>query len=150
MRIYLGADHGGFAMKNMVKQRLGELGHEAVDLGTHDGARCDYPDFAHAVATRVANEPGTLGVLVCGTGQGMVITANRYRGIRAALCHHEIEARLAREHNDANILGLGARMLGDLLAIAILEAFLATAFGGGRHSIRVGKIDAGPAPQLQQ
>lgn len=141
MRFYLGSDHAGLAMKDLINTRLRELGHETVDLGTHDTASCDYPDFAHAVSSRVGAEPGTRGVLICGTGLGMMLAANRHAGVRAVLCHHEVEARLSREHNDANILVLGARIMGDLLALQLLEVFLTTPFAGGRHQRRVDKID---------
>lgn len=141
MRVFLGSDHAGFPLKQTLIAWLGEQGHEAVDLGTHDQTSCDYPEFAHKVAAAVRADAASRGVLVCGTGLGMVMAANRHPGIRAALCHHEVEAALTREHNDANVLVLGGRIIGELLAVRILAVFLATGFAGGRHQRRVTAIE---------
>lgn len=141
MKIYAGSDHGGFELKKILIKRLQELGHQVEDLGTHSLASCDYPDYAHAVAANVIAEPGSLGLLTCGSGIGISIAANRHHGIRAALCHCSFEAELSRRHNDANVLVMGGRLLGDALAIDILERFLVTEFEGGRHTNRVNKIE---------
>lgn len=141
VKIYTGSDHAGLPLKLRLIRRLEELGHEAVDLGTDTDASCDYSDFAHAVAEKVAADRNCLGLLTCGSGIGMSIAANRHRGVRAALCHNALEAVLSRQHNDANILVLGGRIVGDELAIHILDAFLGATFAGGRHARRVGKIE---------
>ena len=143
MKIFAGSDHGGLSLKRFLVQRLQEWGHDVVDLGTHNEESCDYPDFAHAVAKAVLAEPGSRGLLVCGTGIGISIAANRHEGIRAALCHNSLEARLTREHNDANVLALGGRIVGEVLAEDILAVFLQTGFAGGRHARRLEKIESG-------
>ena len=140
-KVFLGSDHAGYALKEVLEGALGELGHEAVDLGTHDAERVDYPDFGHRVAEAVLAHEGSLGLLVCGSGIGISIAANRHAGVRAALCHDSYSARLSREHNDANVLCLGARVIGEGLARDVLEAFLGGRFEGGRHAARVAKID---------
>lgn len=140
MKIAIASDHAGLALKAELVKTLTAKGHTADDLGTHNGESVDYPDFASAVAERVAQGGANLGVLVCGTGIGMSIVANKHRGVRAAHCHDEYEARLARGHNDANVLCLGERTVGPGLAKAILEAFLDARFEGGRHERRVQKI----------
>lgn len=141
LKIYTGSDHAGLPLKLRLIKHLKELGHEAVDLGTYSDASCDYSDFAHAVAEQVAADKNCLGLLTCGSGIGMSIAANRHRGVRAALCHNALEAGLSRQHNDANILVLGGRIVGDELAIHILDAFLGGSFAGGRHARRVEKIE---------
>jgi len=141
MKIFAGSDHGGFELKKTLIKRLQELGHQVEDLGTHSLASCDYPDYAHAVAASVIAEPGSYGLLTCGSGIGISIAANRHHGIRAALCHCSLEAELARRHNDANVLVMGGRLVGDVLAVDILEKFLAADFEGGRHTNRVNKIE---------
>jgi len=141
MKIFAGSDHAGLALKKRLLERTRELGHETLDLGTDSTESCDYADYAHAVARRVVEESGTLGLLTCGSGIGMSITANRHPGVRAALCHTALEARLSRQHNDANILVLGSRILGEEAALDALEAFLMTPFSGGRHVNRVRKIE---------
>lgn len=145
MKIFSGSDHAGLPLKLCLNERLRVWGHEVEDLGTHTSASCDYPDFAHAVAVAVARDPEVLGLLVCGSGIGISIAANRHHGVRAALCHTALEARLAREHNNANILALGGRIIGEELAIHILEAFLGGVFAGGRHQLRVEKIEPATA-----
>lgn len=142
MRVAVGADHGGFALKKAVLAWLRELGHGAVDLGTHDEHPVDYPDFARAVAEAVAEGRCDLGVCVDGAGIGSAIAANKVPGVRAACCVNEAMARNAREHNLANVLTLGGRLLDELSAQKILRAFLATPEGGERHRRRVAKIDA--------
>lgn len=141
MKIYTGSDHGGFLLKKTLIRRLVELGHEVVDLGTNSEKSCDYPDFAHAVAREILADPGTMGILTCGSGIGISIAANRHAGIRAALCHNSLEATLARQHNDANVLVMGGRLVGEALAIDILEKFFSASFDGGRHQDRVEKIE---------
>jgi len=141
MKIYAGSDHGGFLLKKTLIRRLVELGHEVIDLGTNSEKSCDYPDFAHAVAREILADPGTMGILTCGSGIGISIAANRHAGIRAALCHNSLEATLARQHNDANVLVMGGRLVGEALAIDILEKFFSASFDGGRHQDRVEKIE---------
>lgn len=141
MKIFAGSDHAGLPLKKKLVEKLSELDQEPIDLGTDQETSCDYPDFAHAVARKVTDNPGTVGLLVCGSGIGMSIAANRHPGIRAALCHDPLDARLCREHNDANILVLGGRLIGEEMACEILLVFLNTAFSGGRHADRVRKIE---------
>jgi len=141
VKVFLGSDHAGFALKEVLEAALVELGHEAVDLGTHSAESVDYPDFGHRVAEAVLEHEGSLGVLVCGSGIGISMSANRHPGIRAALCHEPWSAEMARRHNDANVLCMGERVVGQGLARAVLEAFLAAEFEGGRHARRVGKIE---------
>ncbi len=140
MKIALGADHGGVHLKDQIAKWLGELGHEALDLGTQGEASVDYPDYALKVAEAVAAGKADRGVLVCGTGQGMCMTANRVPGVRAGVVSDEFSARMIRAHNDANVLCLGERVVGPGLARSLLEAFLNTPFEGGRHEKRVQKI----------
>jgi len=140
MKIAIASDHAGLELKVELARTLGKRGLEIQDLGTHSNNSVDYPDFASQVARSVQRGDAALGVLICGTGVGMSIVANKYRGVRAALCHTEFEARMARAHNDANVLCLGQRTTGDGLASSVLEAFLDTAFEGGRHERRLQKI----------
>ncbi len=137
----LGADHGGVALKSRLAAALVEAGHEVQDYGTDGTASVDYPDFAHAVCSAVEKRKADLGVLICGTGIGMSIAANRYQGIRCGLAHDVTTARLTRAHNDANVLALGARIVGDEVALDILRAFLDTTFEGGRHERRLAKLN---------
>jgi ribose 5-phosphate isomerase B len=145
MRIALGADHAGFELKQHLKERLAERGLEVFDCGTHGTASTDYPDWAAAVAARVADGAADRGLLVCGSGVGMAIGANRFRRVRAVAASDLYTARLARAHNDANVLALGARIVAPALAEAILDVFLTTPFDGGRHVRRVEKLDGSPA-----
>lgn len=139
--IAIASDHAGFQLKAELAAELGTLGHVAVDLGPADPSSVDYPDYATKVTDAVNAKQAALGVLICGTGMGMAITANKVHGIRAALCRTEFEARLSRQHNDANVLCLGQRVTGGGLAIEILKAFLSASFEGGRHATRVAKIN---------
>jgi ribose 5-phosphate isomerase B len=141
VKIALGCDHAGFGLKTEVGAWLKELGHDVVDVGVHSRERADYPTPAHDVAARVARGEVERGVLVCGSGIGVCIAANRHAGVRAANCTHELQGALCREHNDANVLCLGERLVGSALARAILEAFLRTEFAGGRHGDRVRAIE---------
>ena len=138
-KVFLASDHAGFELKNELKEAIKGLGYEVVDLGTNDKNSVDYPDYAHLLASKL--EPNCYGVLVCGTGIGISITANRHENVRCALCHDEFTARLAREHNDANVIAFGARVIGAGVAISAVEAFLKTEFAGGRHERRVKKIE---------
>ncbi len=138
--ITIGADHAGFELKTALKKDLADMGFETSDLGTGGTDPVDYPDVGHAVAGAVAAGKAARGVLICGTGIGMSIAANRHPGVRAALCHDEASAEVARRHNDANILALGARATESETARACLRAFLTTAFEGGRHIRRVEKL----------
>jgi ribose 5-phosphate isomerase B len=138
--VALGSDHAGVALKAALRTLLEVAGHPVFDLGTHDTESVDYPDFALAVCEAVAGGRARFGVLVCGTGIGISIAANRNPAIRCALVHDATGARLAREHNDANVLALGARMTGEAVAADALRTFLDTAYGGGRHDRRVQKL----------
>jgi ribose 5-phosphate isomerase B len=143
--IALGADHAGVALKDRLVAALVAAGREVLDLGTHGTASVDYPDFGHAVALALLDGRAGAGILVCGTGIGMSITANRHHGIRCALAHDVTTARLARQHNDANILAMGERVIGIEVALDTMTAFLATPFEGGRHARRIGRIDIADA-----
>ncbi|HEY8496970.1 MAG TPA: ribose 5-phosphate isomerase B [Limnochordales bacterium] len=140
MRIAIGSDHAGFDLKQELMAHLKAAGHTVVDMGTTSRESCDYPDYARLVAEAVAAERCDRGILICGTGIGMSIAANKVPGVRAALCAEPYSARMAREHNDANVLCLGARVTGSGLALEIADAFLAGEFAGGRHARRVDKI----------
>jgi ribose 5-phosphate isomerase B len=139
-RIVVGSDHAGFRTKETIKKYLEGAGYPVEDVGTHSEESVDYPDYAKAVGECVAAENDSLGVLVCGTGIGVSIAANKVEGIRAALAHDSLTARRAREHNDANVLALGGRVVGEDEAIAIVQEFLSAQFAGGRHQRRVDKI----------
>jgi ribose 5-phosphate isomerase B len=139
-KLIVGSDHAGLELKRALVDSLAAAGHEIVDLGTNDASSCDYPDFAHAVATRVAAGEG-LGLLVCGTGLGMSMAANKHAGVRAACVSDTFSARMTRMHNDANVLCLGARVVGAGLAIDIAQAFFGASFEGGRHAKRLEKIE---------
>jgi ribose 5-phosphate isomerase B len=144
MRVGLGSDHAGFALKAHLRDVVTELGHEAIDFGTHSTESVDYPDIAGVVAGAVVRGEVDQAVLVCGTGVGMAIAANKIPGVRAAHASDGFTARLARAHNDAQILTLGSRVVGAGLAEDLVRTFLATAFEGGRHARRVAKLE--PAP----
>ena len=139
-KIAIGADHAGFHAKEAVKKFLATQGYELDDVGAFSEESVDYPDFARAVAERVADGRAQLGILTCGTGIGMSIAANKVPGVRAAVAHDIMTAHLAREHNDANVLTFGARLLSDEQVIAVVREFLNTIFAGGRHQRRVDKI----------
>jgi len=140
----IGADHGGVNLKTRLAVVLAEAGHQLLDFGTDGPESVDYPDFAHAVCAAVAEKRADFGLLVCGTGIGMSIAANRNPAIRCALVHDVTTARLTRQHNDANVLALGARITGEEVALDILKTFLATKFEGGRHERRLAKINQNP------
>jgi ribose 5-phosphate isomerase B len=140
--IVLAADHAGLELKNGLKDELARMGYGVIDLGTHNHDPVDYPDFGLAAAKAVSQGPAKRGVIVCGSGIGISIAANRVPGVRAALCHDANAARMARQHNDANILALAGRAIDLDTAKACLHAFLETPFEGGRHAKRVAKLDA--------
>ncbi len=140
MKIAIGSDHRGFSAKERVKALLQSMGLEVIDHGTHSNQACDYPDAALAVARDVCDCRADRGVLFCGSGIGMSITANKVRGVRAALCHDELTAQMSRRHNDANVLCLPADLVGDALMQGIVRIWISTEFEGGRHARRVGKI----------
>jgi ribose 5-phosphate isomerase B len=142
MKLAFAADHAGLVLKEELVALARAIGHEADDLGPNDKTSVDYPDYAVKVTQAVTQSRADFGVLICGTGIGMSIAANKVAGIRAALCRTEFEARMARGHNDANVLCLGQRVTGGGLAQEILKAFVGTAFEGGRHADRVAKIQA--------
>ena len=142
MKIALGADHAGYQLKDQIKQHLEQQGISVRDEGTSSPESVDYPDFARAVAHDVSAQRADLGILVCGSGIGMAITANKVDGIRAANVSTEYEAQMSREHNNANVLALGARIIGADEAFRIVDKWLATQFAGGRHERRVEKITA--------
>ena len=140
--IAIASDHGGFQLKETIRQYLEERGLEYRDYGTYDEASCDYPDFAKAAARAVADGECERGIVVCGTGIGVSLAANKVRGIRCALCGDVFSAQMSREHNDANMLALGARVLGTGLALKITETFLDTPFSNDeRHKRRIAKIE---------
>jgi ribose 5-phosphate isomerase B len=138
--IAIAADHAGVSLKDTLKAELGELGFEVLDLGTHGPESVDYPDYADKLADALREGRAKRGVLVCGSGIGVSIAANRHPGVRAALCHDAVTARVARQHNDANVLVLGARTTGLDVAKDCLKVFMGTAFEGGRHARRVDKL----------
>jgi len=140
MKIAMGADHGGFSLKEIIKKHLVEAGHEVLDLGTHDTESCNYPVYAEKVAYAVADKDADLGVLICGTGIGMSIAANKVKGIRAAAVSDCFTAQATREHNDSNIICLGERTVGPGLAMRIVDTWLEASFQGGRHQTRVDMI----------
>ena len=143
MKIAIGSDHAGFALKAKLITILEAEGHQVKDFGCYSEDSIDYPDYAHPVANEVEQQAANLGVLICGSGNGISMTANKHQGIRCALCWTPEIASLARQHNDANILSLPARFISEELAIEILHAFLSAEFEGGRHATRVGKIACG-------
>lgn|SRR5487761_2282616 len=140
MKIAIGADHAGFALKDQVRDALREAGHEVIDAGAHSAESADYPDFAGAVARQVAAGGAERGILVCSTGVGMSIAANKVDGIRAAIAFNADEVRLTRAHNDANVITIGARYTAAEAAHEMVRIFLETPFEGGRHARRIRKI----------
>ena len=140
MKIAVGSDHRGFEAKQLIKTIVTQLGHECIDFGTGDSNPVDYPDLAYAVAMAVARKEAERAVLVCATGLGMSIAANKIKGIRAALCHDELSAQISRDHNDSNVLCLSGDQIGEVLLRKIVEVWLDTEFAGGRHQRRVNKI----------
>lgn len=140
--IIIGSDHGGFDLKEACKSHLKKRADcELTDIGVFSQASVDYPEIAHRVSQAVVNGEYDRGILICGTGLGMSIVANRYKGVRAALCHNLYTARMSRLHNDANILVMGGRVIGVALALEMVDVFLETPFEGGRHQLRLDQID---------
>jgi ribose 5-phosphate isomerase B len=142
MKIAVGSDHRGFEAKQIIASIITQLGHECIDFGTNDNNPIDYPDPAYQVAMSVSEQQADKAILVCATGLGMSIAANKIKGIRAALCHDELSAQVSRDHNDANVLCLSGDQIGEVLLRKIVEVWLNTEFSGGRHQRRVIKIAA--------
>lgn len=138
MKIAIGSDHAGIKLKELIKKSFEEF--DFIDVGTHSEESCDYPDYAEATGKKVIEGEAEKGIVICGTGIGISIAANKVKGIRAALCFNEFMAEMSRKHNDANVLALGARVIGEDLAIRIVESWFKTEFEGGRHQRRVDKI----------
>jgi ribose 5-phosphate isomerase B len=142
MKIAIGSDHRGYETKEQIKAIVTQLGHEYIDFGTGNNNPVDYPDHAYLAAMAVSKKEADRAILACGTGIGMSITANKIRGIRAALCHDELSAQISRHHNDANVLCVSGDLIGEVLLRKIVEVWLDTEFSGGRHQRRVNKITA--------
>lgn len=140
MKIAVASDHRGYVIKGKIIAMITDLGHQALDMGTDSSESVDYPDFACKVAQAIANGSIDRGILICGTGMGMCITANKFPGVRACTCHDDLTAEMSRRHNDANVLCLSADLLGDRLVNRMVDAWLKTEFEGGRHARRVEKI----------
>ena len=140
-RVAISSDHGGVELKSVLKEYLTLKGHKVIDFGVKHGEKSDYPDQAFLVITALLNDAADRGILLCGTGIGISIASNRFSGIRAALCHDDYTARLSRQHNDANVLVLGGRVLGSEVAKSIADVWLSAEFEGGRHVSRIEKID---------
>ncbi|MBR1680392.1 ribose 5-phosphate isomerase B [bacterium] len=140
-KIAIGSDHGGFNLKNKIIKFLEEKGYEVKDYGTYSTDSCDYPVYAKAVAKSVANGENEKGIIVCGSGIGVSIAANKVKGVRAALCHESHSAMLSRLHNDANVLCLGERITGESLALDIVDVWLKSEYEGGRHQKRIDMLD---------
>ncbi len=142
-KISIGSDHAGFALKEKIRALLSSMGIQTTDRGCFSEERADYPDFAHVVAKDIQGDPSVLGILVCGSGNGISIAANKHKGIRSAVCWKPELAALARQHNDANVLSLPARFIEEKEAYACVESFLKAEFEGGRHKQRVDKMEEG-------
>lgn len=142
MKIAIGADHGGYSLKEILIEDLKSSGYDLEDLGTYSTDSVDYPDFSQKVCNQVTQGQADLGILICGTGIGMSIAANKHQGIRAALCGDVYSAKLTRQHNNSNVLCLGARVIGDELAKMIVQTWLDAEFEGGRHQGRIDKLEA--------
>jgi ribose 5-phosphate isomerase B len=140
MKIAIAADHAGFALKEQLRRRLADDGHEVIDFGTNSADSCDYPDYAQPVAREVGMGHSDRGILVCSTGIGMAMAANKVDGVRAAPAVSDDEVKMTREHNDANVLTIGAKYLDEAAAMNLIHIFLGTEFSGGRHARRVAKI----------
>lgn len=142
MKIAIGSDHRGFDTKQQIKAIAAELGHECIDVGTNDNNPVDYPDLAYLAAHEVSKKQVDRAILICATGIGMCMAANKVQGIRAALCHDELSAQISRDHNDANVLCLSADQVGTVMLRKMVEVWINTDFSGGRHDRRVRKINA--------
>lgn len=141
MKIVIASDHAGFFLKEKIKDFLTKEGYEIIDVGTHSTVSVDYPEYGYKAIEKILKNEVERGILICGTGLGMSIVANRFPKIRAALCHEPFSAQMARKHNNANVLVLGGRLIGDGMAIEIVKTFLTTEFEGGRHERRIALID---------
>lgn len=141
MKFFIATDHAGIELKDYTVKLLKTKGHEVIDLGPFSSDRVDYPDYAHRLCEEVLDDERTHGILICGSGIGMSMAANRHEGIRAALCHDAYTATVARGHNDANVLCFGERIVGKGVAESIIDAWIAGSFDGGRHTTRVAKIE---------
>ena len=148
LSIAIGCDHAGFPLKAAVVAALSGAGHAVLDLGTSGEERVDYPDFAHAVCSAVQDGRARFGVLICGSGVGMSIAANRHGGIRCVLAADGLTAELSRAHNDANVVALGARLTGEAMAVDIVTRFLSATYEGGRHDLRLAKLTPVPTPSV--
>ena len=137
MKIVIGCDHAGYELKGPVMEHLKEKGYELTDVGTHSTDSCNYPDYAYAVCEAIKKGDADLGILICGTGSGMSMSANKMHGIRAACCSDTFSAAATRSHNDANVLCFGARVVGEGVAMTLVDAFLTTEYEGGRHQKRI-------------
>ena len=142
MKLALACDHGGFKLKETVKKHLEEKGYEVVDFGTYNEESCDYPDYASKAAFAVAKKECEKGIVICGTGIGVSIVANKVHGIRCALVHDVFSAKATRQHNDTNMMAMGARVIGEGLALEIVDAWLSASYEGGRHDLRIEKMMA--------
>lgn len=142
MKIAVACDHAGFSYKESIMNQVKTLGHEVIDLGTNSTDSVDYPDFGAAAGREVASGRAKLGIVICGSGVGISIAANKIDGVRCALCHDHLTAALCRQHNDANIVSIGARLTGIDVALDIVRTFLSTEFEGGRHQGRIDKLTA--------
>lgn len=141
MKIILGSDHGGYELKEKIKLHLLNKGIEIIDKGTYSLDSVDYPKYGRIVGESVVSGEGELGIVICGTGIGISIAANKVKGVRCALCHNTTTARLTREHNDANVLAIGGRIIGDVLAFEMVDIFINTKFEGGRHLTRINCLE---------
>ncbi len=141
MKIYIGSDHAGFELKEKMKEYLKETGKNVIDVGPETADRVDYPVYGGRVGRSVVGDEGSFGIVICGSGIGISIAANKVKGVRAALCSEPLSASLSRKHNNANVVALGARLIGETMAKEIIDVFLSTGFEGGRHSERVRLID---------
>ncbi len=142
MKVAVGSDHRGFGAKQLIMAIVSQMGHECVDVGTNNVTPVDYPDLAYVAARSVSEKQVDRAILICATGLGMSIAANKVRGVRAALCHDELSAHIARDHNDTNVLCLSGDQTGEVLLRKIVETWISTEFSGGRHQRRVNKIMA--------
>jgi len=140
--ILIGSDHAGFSLKTFLKEVMEQDGLQVVDVGCAADISCDYPDYARLLCERIQSGEAVRGILICGTGLGMSMAANRFKGIRAALCTSEYQARMSRAHNDANVLIIGGRVTGVEMAVSILRTWLETSFEGGRHQRRIDRIES--------
>lgn len=141
MKVFVASDHAGYKLKEAVKKEVENMGHDVTDIGTESESSCNYPEYARGVCIALVNGKADMGIAICGSGVGMSIAANRFKGIRAALCNDIYTAKYSRLHNDANLLSMGSRVVGEGLALEIVKTWINTPFEGGRHQERVCMID---------